>query len=229
MFDESRHDRLTRRRFGKRVAGACAFGGALFNTPGLFADLVATPSQTEGPFYPNKLPLDTDNDLLIVNDAITPAVGDITHLAGTVVGPTGIPIRNALVEIWQVDHQGVYLHTNSPRRTTYDTNFQGYGRFSTNQKGEYYFRTIKPSPYSGRTPHIHVAVSKHGKRVLTTQCYIKGDKQNQRDGIVRRIRDQAALDSVMVEFKPMEDSSIGELSANFNIVLGTTPEDPDHA
>ena len=51
-------------------------GAAAFTTPGLFAEelaLVRTPPQTEGPFYPNKLPLDTDNDLLIINDAITPA------------------------------------------------------------------------------------------------------------------------------------------------------------
>ena len=55
----------------------------------LFAEelsLVRTPRQTEGPFYPDQLPLDTDNDLLIINDSITPAVGEVTHLTGKSVG-----------------------------------------------------------------------------------------------------------------------------------------------
>ena len=46
-----------------------AFGASLFTTPGLFAELIQTPAQTEGPFYPDKLPLDTDNDLLVINDS----------------------------------------------------------------------------------------------------------------------------------------------------------------
>src|SRR5204862_898940 len=84
----------------------CALGAAAFTTPGLFAnelDRVPTPEQTEGPFYPNKLPLDTDNDLIIVNDSITPAVGEVTHLSGRILDAKGEPVRNALVEIWQVD------------------------------------------------------------------------------------------------------------------------------
>ena len=62
------------------------FGLTAFTTPGLFAEtLKTTASTTEGPFYPDKMPLDTDNDLLIVNDAITPAVGQVTHLTGRVL------------------------------------------------------------------------------------------------------------------------------------------------
>ena len=58
-------------------------GAAAFTTRGVFADeLTRTPAQTEGPFYPNKLPLDTDNDLLVINDGITPAVGEVTYLTG---------------------------------------------------------------------------------------------------------------------------------------------------
>src|SRR5712692_6299750 len=79
-------------------------GAAAFTVRGAFAEeLVRTPRQTEGPFYPNKLPLDTDNDLLIINDSITPAVGEITHLSGRILDASGNPVRNALVEIWQCD------------------------------------------------------------------------------------------------------------------------------
>src|SRR5262245_52599296 len=100
----------TRRRF----LGGLALGAVAFTVPGAFADeLVRTPRQTEGPFYPNKLPLDTDNDLLIVNDSITPAVGTVTHLSGRILDAKGEPVRNALVEIWQCDNNGAYLHTGS--------------------------------------------------------------------------------------------------------------------
>src|SRR5712671_5410386 len=97
-----------RRRFLK----ALGLSATLFTVPGAFAEqLLRTPAQTEGPFYPDKLPLDTDNDLIIVNNGITPAVGEITHLNGRILDGRGDPIRNALVEIWQVDNHGVYLHS----------------------------------------------------------------------------------------------------------------------
>src|SRR5436190_23529822 len=99
---------LNRRGFLRSLS----VGAALFAVPGAFAEeLARTPEQTEGPFYPDHLPLDTDNDLIIVNDALTPATGEITHLSGRILDARGEPIRNALVEIWQVDSRGVYLHT----------------------------------------------------------------------------------------------------------------------
>jgi protocatechuate 3,4-dioxygenase beta subunit len=200
-------------------------GAAAFTTPGLFAEeLVRTPAQTEGPFYPNKLPLDTDNDLLIVNNSITPAVGTVTHLSGRVLDAKGEPVRNALVEIWQVDGKGVYLHTADSGRKPRDKNFQGFGRFLTGSTGEYYFRTVKPVPYPGRTPHIHFKIKREGKELLTTQCYVKGEPGNERDGIFRGIRDAKAREAVLVDFAPLKNSRIGELGARFDIVLGWTPE-----
>src|SRR6266550_3868016 len=99
---------VTRRIF----LGGLSLGALAFAAPGAFADeLTKTPKQTEGPFYPDNLPLDTDNDLIIVNDGTTPAVGDITHLSGRILDARGEPIRNAMVEIWQVDNKGVYLHS----------------------------------------------------------------------------------------------------------------------
>lgn len=130
---------------------------SLMPVPDVFAEQLAlTPRQTEGPFYPDHLPLDTDNDLLILNDSLTPAVGTVTHLSGRILDATGSPIRNALVEIWQVDSHGVYLHSGD-RPQSRDQNFQGFGRFLTGTTGEYYFRTLKPVAYSGRAPHIHFA------------------------------------------------------------------------
>ncbi len=219
------HDR-TRRHFLRSVT----FGAAALAAPAaLAAERRPTPKQTEGPFYPNKLPLDTDNDLLLVNDATRPAAGEVTHLAGRVVGPSGEPVRNATVEIWQVDSNGIYLHSDSPQRDRRDSQFQGFGRFLTNRSGEYYFRTIKPVPYTfgiRRTPHIHFIVRKGEKRLLTTQMYIKGHPMNEEDSIFRSLRTEEARRALTVDFKPVEDSRSDELAAQFDMVLGKTPEDP---
>ena len=214
-------------RFPSRRLFLASAGAAFFTTPGLFADeLVKTPKQMEGPFYPNKLPLDTDNDLIIVNDTLTPAVGEITHLTGKVLDEKGNPIRNALVEIWQCDAKGVYLHTadSDRKKDQQDKHFQGFGRFLTGSTGEYYFRTIKPVPYPGRTPHIHYKIKKGGKELLVTQCYIKGHQGNERDGVYNGIRSPGGREAVTVDFTPIKDSKTGELAAQFNLVLGSTPE-----
>ncbi len=116
---------------------------------------------TEGPFYPDHLPLDLDNDLLVINNSITPAVGTITQLSGRVLDSKGDPIKGLTVEIWQCDANEVYLHSrdSGPKKKQQDLNFQGFGRFETSSKGEYRFRTIKPVPYPGRpAPHIHFKI-----------------------------------------------------------------------
>ena len=198
---------------------------ALFAAPGAFAEeLIRTPSQTEGPFYPDHLPLDTDNDLILLNDSLTPAVGEVTWLSGRILDAKGDPIRNATVEIWQCDAKGVYLHGNSDNAAKRDANFQGFGRFLTGSTGEYLFRTIKPVAYPGRTPHIHFAVKFKGRDKFTTQCYIKGEPQNDRDGVIKGIRDAKARESVIVPFSPVKNSKASELAAKFDIVMGFTPE-----
>lgn len=218
-----RIENLTSRR---EVLRGMALGAAFFTVPGAFADeLTRTPAQTEGPFYPDKLPLDTDNDLLVINDGITPAVGEITHLSGKILDAKGNPIRNAVVEIWQVDKHGAYLHSGTDNADKKDKNFQGFGRFLTGSTGEYYFRTIKPVPYPGRTPHIHFAVKMKGRDKFTTQCYVKDEKErNERDFLWRGVRDEKQRESITVDFAAIKGSKIGELAAKFDIVLGVTPE-----
>jgi protocatechuate 3,4-dioxygenase, beta subunit len=211
----------SRRHF---LGGMTAIGVAAWSSPGAFAEeLVRTPRQTEGPFYPDKLPLDTDNDLLVINDAITPAVGEITHLSGRILDAAGNPLKNVAVEIWQVDNQGAYLHSGTNNANKRDTNFQGFGRFTTGSSGEYYFRTIKPVAYPMRTPHIHFAVKVPKREMFTTQCYIKGEPANEGDFIWQSIRNPKARDSVTIDFAPLKESKIGELTAKFDIVMGFTP------
>ena len=184
----------------------------------LSEDLAPTPRQTEGPFYPDKLPLDTDNDLVRVAGRPGTAAGEVTHLHGRILDVHGQPIADALVEIWQVDANGVYLHS-ADTHARRDAGFQGYGRFTTGTSGEYRFRTIKPVPYPGRTPHIHFKVTRKNRDSLTTQCYVEGEPLNDRDGVLNSIRDPAARASVVVPFTPIPGSA-GELSARFDIIFG---------
>ncbi len=210
------------------LAGTAAFSAACFHTPGLFADLLATPSSTEGPFYPDKLPLDQDNDLILIKDSTTPAIGEISHLTGRILSTAGEPIRNALIEIWQCDANAVYLHTadSGPKKDQQDKHFQGYGKFETNAKGEYRFRTIKPVPYPGRpSPHIHFKVTRGDRELLTSQIFITGHEGQKTDGVFRGIKDPKEQELVQTEFKPIKDSKLGELAAVFDIVIGRTPDE----
>jgi protocatechuate 3,4-dioxygenase, beta subunit len=188
--------------------------------------LIQTPAQTEGPFYPDHLPLDKDNDLVLVEPGQTLAGGEITHLSGRVLSQAGSPLRGVTVEIWQCDSHGVYLHSRSGNTEKgRDSAFQGFGRFETNTAGEYRFRTIKPVPYPGRTPHIHFKIKRGDRDLLVTQCYIKGDPKNAGDGVLRGIGDARARESVMVDFTPIPGDRAGALSARFDIVLGVTPSE----
>lgn len=204
-------------------------GASFFATRGLFAEtLLATPGLTEGPFYPDRLPLDRDNDLIIINDSLTPAVGEITHLTGRVLSAAGEPVRDATVEIWQCDANAVYLHTSDsgPKASQQDKNFQGFGRFTTGGTGEYRFRTIKPVPYPGRpAPHIHVKVLKGDRELLTTQILVRGHAGNSRDGVYGGVRDLIDRELILADFRPVPESKTGELAASFDIIVGRTPDE----
>ena len=214
-------------RPGRRgFLGALAAGSTLFSARGAFAEeLERTPRVQEGPFYPTKLPRDTDNDLLVINDALTPAVGEVTHLSGKILDAKGDPVRNALVEIWQCDRDGTYLKAHVDNGAKFDDNFQGFGRFLTGSTGEYYFRTIKPVPYTGRpAAHIHFKVWRGGKVQLTTECFVKGFAGNEKDGLFRRVTAEKGGQMLPVDFAPVKGSRAGELAARFDVVLGVTPE-----
>jgi protocatechuate 3,4-dioxygenase, beta subunit len=220
------------RRSRRAFLGTMSASAAFFTTRGLFAealaaDLAATPARTEGPFYPDRLPLDTDNDLIIIKDSITPAVGEITHLTGRVLTSSGSPVKDATIEIWQCDANEVYLHTgdSNSKKDQQDKNFQGFGRFTTASSGEYRFRTIKPVPYPGRpAPHIHFKVKKGDREILTSQFNIAGHPNNKRDGIAMS-GSMFERELLSAEFTPIKGSKIGELAANFDIIIGRTPDD----
>lgn len=207
-----RYFNLARRRI---LATGLSAAGLLAAQPALAA-LKPTPRQARGPFYPDEFPLDSDNDLVRVKGREAQAMGEVTHLIGRVLDPAGKPVPGARVEIWQCDARGVYHHPGDGRRT--DPNFQGYGRTNSAANGGYRFRTIKPVPYPGRTPHIHIAVQARGFPELATQMYIEGHPQNDRDFLYRDASRRGG--TIAARFVPAPDLEARALRAQFDIVLG---------
>ena len=157
--------------------------------PGLAAAAIRTPGASEGPFYPTAGMRydDIDNDLVKISGAVEQAGGEIVWLRGRVIDRGGKPVASARVEIWQCDVRGVYLHHADPGGATRDPAFQGFGHDLTAADGSYSFRTIKPVPYTGRTPHIHVKVLVGNRERLTTQFYLPDHPDNARDWLYQRI------------------------------------------
>jgi protocatechuate 3,4-dioxygenase beta subunit len=147
--------------------------------------LAPTPAQTEGPFYPVDTRGDTDFDLLRRGDRPAYAQGAPVWLSGTVTDTTGRALAGGVIEIWQCDQQGHYHHPRDGGAA--DPSFQGFGRVTLDGEGRYRFYTIRPAPYSGRTPHIHVKVRQGGHELLTTQLYVAGEAGNARDGLWRSL------------------------------------------
>lgn len=184
------------------------------------ARLTASPPQTEGPFYPRDWGGDIDNDLVKVEGEAAKAMGEVLLLQGRVLDLAGQPLAGATVEIWQCDARGIYRHPRDERGDRRrDPAFQGRGRTVTDAGGRYRFRTIRPVPYSGRTPHIHFRVEPRGRDALVTQMYVFGEPRNVRDGVLNSIRDPRQRDSVIVRLERAERLEKDAFAASFDIVL----------
>ncbi|MCB2102125.1 MAG: hypothetical protein KDE22_14710 [Rhodobacterales bacterium] len=204
----------TRRRLLGGALSAAAVA-SMWPLPARAAKLPATPRQTAGPFYPPTLPADADTDLVMVLGRDAPAQGTVLNLAGRVLAADGRPIDGARVDLWQCDAMGRYHHPRDGGGA--DANFQGFGRMVTGPGGGYGFRTIRPVPYPGRTPHIHFMVAVPGRDALTTQMYVAGDPGNAGDFIYGRLSEaQRAL--VTVALAP-SGAEADALAGTFDIVL----------
>jgi protocatechuate 3,4-dioxygenase, beta subunit len=170
-----------------------------------------TPNQTEGPYYPIKEPKDADFDLLKNGDR-SYSKGRASWVEGVVTDLDGRPLNGGIIEIWQCDENGHYDHPADGAKI--DPSFQGFGRVRLNANGEFRFRTIRPSPYVGRTSHIHAKILLGNRELLTTQLYVADDPGNVRDGIWRRMSevDRAAVTSA---FLPVADG----LRAHYSLAV----------
>ncbi len=182
-----------------------------------WAKLVRTPAMTEGPFYPVELPLDQDNDLTRVAGKSGVASGELFDFTGRVVDEAGAPVQAAVVEIWQCNAFGAYHHPGDGGRV--DPHFQGFGKTTTDAEGRYRFRTIKPVAYSGRVPHIHFKVKRAGKPEFTSQVMIAGDPGNERDFVLRSMRDAEARKMVLMTLEKAPKESGAVWRTGFEIVV----------
>jgi protocatechuate 3,4-dioxygenase beta subunit len=157
---------------------------------------------------------DVDNDLVIIAGRVEQAGGQIVSLAGRVLDSDGKPIASARVEIWQCDVNRRYLHHGDRGGAARDGGFQGFGHDLTGVDGAYSFRTIKPVPYPGRAPHIHVKVLVSGRERLTTQFYLPDHPDNSRDWLYRRVPSEMR-ERVTMRFEDTADLP----RANLDIVI----------
>ena len=126
-------------------------------------------------------PLDHDLILNAAKDGLP--IGERIVVHGCVRDQFGLPVRNALVEVWQCNASGRYRHQKDQYIGALDPNFGGCGRLLTDADGDYFFRTIKPGPYPWRNrindwrpAHIHFALSGDAwAQRLVTQMYFEGD------------------------------------------------------
>jgi protocatechuate 3,4-dioxygenase, beta subunit len=214
---------FTRRQALTLAALSC--GGILIPQRALAAlnAFVKTPSMTDGPFYPyaKDLPLDQDNDLTTFAGKSGVASGVLLDFAGRVIDEQGRAAKNALVEIWQCNAFGRYHHSSDNNRAPLDSAFQGFGKVVTDSDGRYRFRTIRPVAYPGRVPHIHVKIKSRSFGELTSQIFIEGETGNDRDFVLRSIRDEATRKRVMMTLKPAAPESGVKLTGEFDIVVGS--------
>lgn len=206
----------TRRNVLARLAGI----GAAAAVPSWLGAAELTPRQSAGPFYPAELPLDDDNDLVHVAGRDDPAQGRFADLGGRLLDRNGRPLRDVRIEIWQCDANGRYRHPRDPGRQPIDPGFQGFGHTQTDADGRYRFLTIRPVPYPGRTPHIHVAVYPFADEPFVTQLYVAGEPRNAGDFLYQRIPAESR-GLVTAAFEPV-DSAAAELRAHWDIVLGVS-------
>lgn len=125
-----------------------------------------TPRQTEGPFYTPNSP--RRHSLVSGRQA-----GERIMLTGYVLTRGCRPVAGAVVDMWQADASGAYDNAGYNLR----------GHEVTDAQGRYWFETVVPAAYPGRTAHVHVKIQAPGQPVQTTQLYFPNEQRNARDGI----------------------------------------------
>lgn len=204
-----------RRRVLQRAGIALLTVGGIANAQ----TLRATPPNALGPFYPPKKPADSDADLTQVAGRPGRAKGTILYVTGRVLDASGKPIEGASLELWQANAFGRYMHPADPESSgPLDPDFQGYGMLRAGRDGEFRIKTIKPPPYSGRTPHIHFIVA-GGRTRLTTQMFFEGEALNERDSLYRYLGKEDREASTGRYVDRARDAPDGSLAVVWDVVL----------
>ncbi len=177
---------------------------------------IQTGSQTVGPFFHDGLIFGGEH--LLANNQTT---GEQILLEGTVFDGDGVPVPDALVEIWQADANGTFNHPSDPNHALADPHFRGFGRSDTTDGGRYHFRTVKPGIIGGQVaPYINVRVFARGMLIhVVTRLYFADEPGNQHDPVLRAI-DVARRNTLLA----VREDVGGMIRYCFNIRLQGTGE-----
>lgn len=196
--------------------------------------LERTLSELTGPVYGHEMIRPLDNDLTrnaVVNGE---PIGERIIVTGRVLDERGNPVRNALLEIWQANACGRYIHKNDQHPAPLDPNFTGAGRVLTDHNGDYRFTTIKPGAYpwknhdnAWRPAHIHFSVFGNSfLQRLVTQMYFPGDPLIPLDPIHNSIPDEKGRQRLISVYDHSVTQPLWALGYRFDIVLAGERQTP---
>ena len=188
-----------------------------------------------GPVYGDGPLAETDSDLTRQHDG--EPLGERIIVTGTVRDGGGRPVPGSLIEIWQANAAGRYIHQRDQHPAPLDPNFTGAGRVLTDSEGRYRFTTVKPGAYpwrnhpnAWRPAHIHLSVfGRAFTERLVTQMYFRGDPLFSTDPIFNSVRDPAARERLISQFDWETTTEEWALGFRFDIVVGGRDATPFEA
>jgi protocatechuate 3,4-dioxygenase beta subunit len=194
--------------------------------------LPETLTERTGPVFGHALIHQHDNDLTVQHDS--DPIGERIFVHGHVLDEDGRPVRGALVEVWQANAAGRYLHKVDNHDAPLDPNFSGAGRILTDENGYFWFKTIKPGPYpwgnhynAWRPAHIHFSLFGAGiMSRLVTQMYFPGDPLQPLDPIFNCIPDERARTRLISRLDMDRAEPNYALAYAFDIVLRGRDDTP---
>jgi protocatechuate 3,4-dioxygenase beta subunit len=183
-------------------------------------------SETTGPAFP---PIRVDeSDLAVIAPGRPRALGQLITVSGRVLDEYNRPMPGVLMEIWNANCAGKYIHHNDPTPTPVDPNFIGVGRAMTDNDGRYRIRTIKPGAYAvpdaapnwWRPPHVHFSLfgADYTSR-LVTQMFFPGEPLNDIDLILTAVPDESARQRLIAHFAPDLNTPDGALGFTHDFIL----------
>lgn len=200
----------------------------------LLVPLAHSLSELTGPIYGHEHVSELDSDLTrnaVMNGEV---LGERMIVRGRVLDEKGRPVRHALLELWQANACGRYLHKSDQHDAPLDPNFTGAGRTLTDDKGEYSFTTIRPGAYpwgnhenAWRPAHIHFSIfGGDFLSRLVTQMYFPGDPLLPLDPIFNCIADGKGARRLIAEYAHDVTQAGWALGYRFDIVLAGSKQTP---
>lgn len=165
------------------------------------------------------------------------AIGQLLHVRVRVIDEDGAPVGGTVVEVWQANGAGRYIHPNDDDHAPVDTNFYGAARLVTDDTGEFELRTVKPGAYPvptrdgwWRPPHIHFSLfGRVWLSRLVTQMYFPGEPLNAQDRILNAVPDTAARERLVARLVPPTGEPHDALVFEHDIVLRGRKATPSQA